>query len=197
LSRELNAVVFKALSKKPEDRFASWGEFAEAISAMCQNVATTDSKPQSAKLYKALRATSFLRDFPDASIWEVLNLGVPYHIHQGAVFMREKTAGASFYILLEGDVSISRNGREIARIKPGETIGEMIYLNPSPPMRTATATASTELMVLKIKCSSLRNANESLQGYFDRAFIRLLVDRLTNASRRLATLDDETFIQLG
>jgi serine/threonine protein kinase len=197
LNRELNAIVSKALSKKPEDRFSTWGEFAEAISTIGQNVSASDSKPQSAKLYRALRKTSFLADFPDASIWEVLNIGVPYHIHQGAVFMREKATGASFYILLEGDVSISRNGREIARIKPGETIGEMIYLNPSPPLRTATATAVTELMVLKIKCSSLRSANEALQGHFDRAFIRLLVDRLANASRRLATLDDETFIQLG
>jgi serine/threonine protein kinase len=197
LSRELNAVVSKAMSKKPEDRFASWGAFAEAIAAMCQNIAPNESKPQSAKLFSELRKTSFLSDFPDASIWEVLNLGVPYQIHQGQVFMKEKTAGASFYILLDGDVSITRNGREIARVKPGETIGEMIYLNPNPPMRTATATATSELMVLKIKCSSLKKANESLQGYFDRAFIRLLVDRLTSASRKLATLDDETFIRLG
>jgi serine/threonine protein kinase len=197
LSRELNAIVAKALSKKPEDRFATWSDFAEAISSVCQTVSTTDSKPQSTKLYRMLRSNAFLSSFPDASIWEVLNLGVPYHIREGGIFMRERTAGASFYILLDGEVSISRNGNEIARVKAGETIGEMIYLNPSPPMRTATATAVTELMVLKIKCASLRNANESLQGHFDRAFIRLLVDRLANATRRLATANDEAFIQLG
>jgi len=197
LNPELNAIVFKALSKNPANRYANWGEFADAIAAMCQNIEPSDSKPQSAKLYRSLRKTSFLVDFPDAYIWEVLTLGVPYQIHKDTVFMREKATGASFYILLDGEVSISRNGREIARVKPGETIGEMIYLNPNPPIRTATATAATELTVLKINCSSLRSANESLQGFFDRAFIRLLVDRLTTASRRLSTLDDETFIRLG
>lgn len=197
LGRELDAIVAKALAKKPEDRFASWAEFADALSSISQTITPSNSRSQSTKLYRLLRTTAFLSDFPDASIWEVINLGVPYQIHKDAVFMRERTAGASFYILLEGEVSITRNGREIARIKPGETLGEMLYLSPSPPMRIASATALSELIVLKIKCTSLRSANESLQGYFDRAFIRLLVDRLTNASRRLSTLDDETFIQIG
>jgi serine/threonine protein kinase len=197
LGRELDAIVIKALAKKPNDRYASWREFAAAISTVCDTVPASDSRTQSAKLFQVLRGTAFLSDFPDASIWEVLNLGVLYRIHKDQVIMRERTAGASFYLLLEGRVAISRGGHEIAQVKAGETIGEMIYLNPNPPMRMATATAMTELMVLKIKCSSMRGASESLQGYFDKAFIRTLVERLTTASRRLSTLDDEAFIQLG
>ncbi len=163
---------------------------------MCQTLPASEAKSQSARLYETLRKTAFLSEFPDASIWEVANLGVLYRIHKGQVFMRERTAGASFYIVLEGGVSVSRNGKEIAQVRAGETIGEMIYLNPSPPMRMATATATDELLVLKIKCSSLRGASESLQSYFDKAFIRILVERLTHASRRLSTLNNEVFIHL-
>jgi serine/threonine protein kinase len=197
IGRELDAIVAKALAKKPGDRFSSWREFGDAVSALCDTLPTSDSRTQSAKLFQVLRSTAFLNDFPDAAIWEVLNLGVLYRIHKGQVFMKERTAGASFYILLEGVVSVSRGGKEIAQVKAGETIGEMIYLCPTPPMRMATATALSSLMVLKITCSSMRGASESLQGYFDKAFIRILVDRLTIASRKLSTLDDENFIELG
>jgi serine/threonine protein kinase len=197
LAKALDAIVAKALAKKANDRFQSWREFAAAISSVCETMpAAADAAPQSARLYQLLRDTVFLADFPDSAIWEVLNMGVLYRIHKGQVFMRERTAGASFYILLEGQVSISRNGKEIAEIEAGETIGEMIYLNPSPPMRVATATAASELLVLKIKCSSMRGASESLQSHFDKAFIRILVDRLAQASRRISMLDNEIFIHL-
>jgi hypothetical protein len=42
----------------------------------------------------------------------------------------------------------------------------------------------------------MRDTSESLQGYFDKAFIRILVGRLTQASRRLSTMDNEIFIHL-
>lgn len=197
LGTSLDAIVAKALAKKPKDRFSSWREFADAISTASQTLSAANARPPSAKLYRMLRGMAFLADFPDASIWEVLNLGTPHIIGRGTLFMRENTPGESFYLLMDGDVSITRGGKEIATVRPGETIGEMVYLSPHSPIRAATATAVRDLTVLKIKCESMRSASESLQGYFDKAFIRLLVDRLANANRRLALQDHEAFIQLG
>lgn len=197
LATSLDAIVAKALAKKPKDRFASWREFSDAISTASQTLGAADARPPSVKLYRMLRGMAFLTDFPDASIWEVMNLGTPHMIGQGTIFMRENTPGESFYLLLDGAVSITRGGKEIATIRPGETIGEMVYLSPHSPIRAATATAVRNLTVLKIKCESMRSASEALQGYFDKAFIRLLVERLANANRRLALQDNEAYIQIG
>lgn len=189
LGRDLDAVVARALEKKPENRFAHWREFADAISNCGYALAPADTRPPDSRLFQLLRRTTFLQDFPDAAIWEVLHLGIPYRVPAESVMMREDHAGSSFYLLLDGDVSISRKGWELARLHAGVTIGEMLYLRPDQPTRTATVTALSELTVLKISCVSLRGASESLQGYFDKAFIRLLVERLTDTNRRLSELE--------
>lgn len=190
LGREIDEVIARALSKRPEYRYANWKEFADAISALGQEPATTETAPSNRRLFLLLRDMPFLAGFPDSGIWELLDLGVPYRVNAGSVMMREDHPGTSFYLLLDGEVIVSRNGQELARLKPGVTLGEMIYLRPDLPLRTATATAACDLMVLKIGCEALRNASESLQGYFDKAFIRLLVDRLMDTNQRLTDAEN-------
>jgi len=192
LGRDVDEVIGRALSKRAEHRYANWKEFADAISAIGQEPAAMEARPSDRRLFLLLRGMPFLAGFPDAAIWELLDLGVPYRVNAGSIMMREEHPGTSFYLLLDGEVTISRKGRELAVLKPGVTLGEMIYLRPNLPLRTATATAASDLTVLKITCEALRNASESLQGYFDKAFIHLLVDRLTDTNQRLTDAENST-----
>lgn len=182
-------VVLRALGKRPEHRYANWREFADAITALAEAPTVADTRPADSQLFPLLRAMPFLAGFSDALIWELVQLGVANRVPRSTILMREGQPGSSFYLLLDGEVVVSRKGWELARLKPGVTIGEMVYLKPDPPFRTATAVAMTDLTVLKVNCEALRGASESLQGSFDKAFISLLVDRLIETNRQLSEVD--------
>jgi CRP-like cAMP-binding protein len=133
-----------------------------------------------------LRALSFFDDFHDVVLWELMRLGKWRRLDRGTVLMRENTPGDSFCVLIEGQVSVSRQGWHLSTLDPGVTLGEMTYLRPEHRIRTATAVAETEVLVLKIRNPALREASEELQSRFDKAFIRLLVGRLIATNEQLA-----------
>jgi CRP-like cAMP-binding protein len=145
-----------------------------------------------------MRALPFFAEFHDAALWEVLRLG---HVHtqpRGAVLMREETPGDSFMILLEGEVTVSRSGWKLATLHAGVTLGEMAYLRPDEPLRTATAVAESEVTVLEVPNGALQSASDDLQKRFDRVFIRLLVQRLMDTTAKVGSWGMETLgVALG
>ncbi|MCH7665870.1 MAG: cyclic nucleotide-binding domain-containing protein, partial [Acidobacteria bacterium] len=84
---------------------------------------------------------------------------------------------------------VTRQGWQLSTLGPGVSIGEMVYLRPDHPVRTATAVAETEVLVLKVPNAALREASEALQSHFDKAFIQLLVARLIATNEQLAEWD--------
>ena len=100
----------------------------------------------------------------------------------GAVLFREGDAGAEMYVVLEGSVVLSRDGRELATMGAGAYFGEMTLLTRAP--RSATATAATPVRLAVIN-----------QGNFDllvrenpvlvRGLLEELARRLAEANRRL------------
>jgi serine/threonine protein kinase len=183
LPPDLDAVVMKALSKAPQERYPEWVDFANAILAVSRILPERRAKDREAERFAQMRALPFFSEFHDATLWEALRLGTLHSYTQHDVLMREQTEGNSFCILLEGQVSIRHANVTIAVLGAGVTLGEMCYLNPERPTRTATAVAESDVLVLEILNAGLRRASESLQTCFDKAFIKLLVERLikTNA----------------
>ena len=59
----------------------------------------------------------------------------------GTVLCREGEIGNEFFVIVEGQVKITRKGRRIAQREGGEFIGEIAILEDVP--RTATVTTET------------------------------------------------------
>jgi CRP/FNR family transcriptional regulator, cyclic AMP receptor protein len=59
----------------------------------------------------------------------------------GKVLAREGEIGHEFFVLVDGDVSVSKDGREINRLSSGDWFGEIALIWESP-RRTATVTAA-------------------------------------------------------
>ena len=54
--------------------------------------------------------------------------------------------GNIFYVILDGQVSVLRNGRRVARLGVGEAFGELALLSSAP--RAATVVADTDVLAL-------------------------------------------------
>ena len=108
---------------------------------------------------------------------------------KGKVILQEGLPGDSFYVLVEGQVSITREGWHLSTLGPGATLGEMTYLQPDHRVRSATAVAQTDALVIKVPNPALREASADLQSRFDKAFIKVLVSRLAATSKQLGAAD--------
>ena len=189
LPPQLDEVILRALAKKPSERYAEWGDFAEALLAVNRVMPTRKPHEREAERFAQMRELKFFADFHDAALWEALRLGSLDPYERGTALMREGELGESFCVILEGRVAVSRHGWKLVSVDAGVTLGEMAYLQPDNPVRSATAVAETDVLVLEIRNAALRQASEELQARFDKAFIQLLVNRLIATSEQVGAWD--------
>src|SRR5512134_2515974 len=62
-------------------------------------------------------------------------------VEPGKVLAREGEIGQEFFVIVDGEVSVSKDGAEIRRLGPGEFFGEIALVWDSP-RRTATVSAA-------------------------------------------------------
>jgi CRP/FNR family cyclic AMP-dependent transcriptional regulator len=81
-------------------------------------------------------------------------------LREGAVLTREGAPGREFFVLIEGTVRVTRNGRKVAELGAGDWLGEIALLTESP--RTATATATTPVRILVVTDRAFRQLVEKM-----------------------------------
>lgn len=69
-------------------------------------------------------------------------------VEQGKVLVSEGSAGAEFFVILEGSAAVSRHGQQVAELGPGDFFGDLALLDRAPRNATITATSPMELIVL-------------------------------------------------
>ena len=66
----------------------------------------------------------------------------------GRVLCREGQSGADFFVLLSGAADVTRKGRRIAKMKPGDFFGEIALVDHGPRTATVTTTDQSRCLVL-------------------------------------------------
>ncbi|GAC1599811.1 MAG: hypothetical protein NVS3B2_01410 [Ramlibacter sp.] len=191
LPAALDGVLARALAKKAKDRYSRWSDFADALLEVNRRMPRRNAsdRDREGERFAQLRSLDFFCDFHDAALWETLRLATLNTFERGSVLIREGDAGASFFIILEGKVTVTRNAWKLSTLPKGVTLGEMTYLNPATVIRSATAIAASEVVALEIRNDALRHASEELQTRFDKAFIKLLVRRLSDTTAQVGAWD--------
>jgi CRP-like cAMP-binding protein len=76
-------------------------------------------------------------------------------LREGTVLTREGRTAHEFFVIVDGTVRISKGSRKLADLGPGDWLGEIALLTKSA--RTATATATSPVVVLVIVDRAFRN----------------------------------------
>jgi MFS family permease len=88
-----------------------------------------------------LRRTTIFEPLGPAAIERAVRKLIRVDVDAGAVLMQEGDRGDRFYVIADGAIEISAGGSFLARLGPGDYLGEIALLQDIP--RTATAVAVT------------------------------------------------------
>ena len=91
---------------------------------------------------------------------EIAQLADEIDLRKGKEMTRQGERGREFFVLLEGDADVVKDGRSINTLGPGDFFGEIALVSDTP--RTATVTATSPVRALVIT---------------DRAFRRLMKEQ--------------------
>ena len=189
LPAAIDAIVMRAMAKSRDERYADWQAFSNELAAVfrsgrgearrAQEFADTDR-------FETLRALTFFQEFSDAELWEVARVSAWRHADAGRTVMKEGETGEDFCILAQGEAKITRRGKLLSVLNAGECFGEMAYLSRKDHRRSADVTVTGEATIISVPTASLPQISEGCRHKFDRAFMGILVERLSAANLRIS-----------
>ena len=95
-----------------------------------------------------LRGVSLFATLGRAELETVARLADEMEVPAGKVLMRQGETGQQMFVIASGSVLVERDGRELARLGPGDVVGEMALLSEGPRTATATAAEPTTVFVV-------------------------------------------------
>ena len=187
----VDALILRALAKQPAQRQSSWDEFSQALSALITNREVPRGQLQGvldSERFTLLRGLEFFSGFGDVELWEVVHRASWQRLTLGHAIYRKGEEGRSFHIVAQGEVEVFRDGKKVAQLGAGTSVGEMAYLAPSADLRrhSAEVVVSVPATTISFTPETLAQVGPSCRHSFDDAFIRVLVRRLHAAHEALA-----------
>ena len=189
LPAQIDAIVMRAMAREREARYPRWEEFSRELAQVFRAERSVARKAQEfadSDRFETLRELAFFRDFSDAELWEVARISSWRHADAGQTLMKEGEPGDNFCILAEGEVKVTKRGKLLIVLAPGECFGEMAYLAKKDNRRGADVTVTAESNVIFVPTAKLAQVSEGCRNQFDRAFMSILVERLSAANLRLS-----------
>ena len=180
LPRELQYVLRRMLKKNPEQRYSTGLDLAADLSVIFEDLDAVADEDGLREKFGAIKSLGFFKGFSDGDIWELIRSCTWQTYSPEQSIIRQGDMEHSFYIILSGVVIIEQDARVVNILKEGDCFGEMGYL--ARARRIASAVARTDVSLMKVNDTSIDGAAEETQLRFHRAFVRTLIERLTDAT---------------
>ena len=110
-------------------------------------------------------AESFFSMFTPEEIARISASGTRVRLPEGWAPISEKTGADKAYIILNGQVSVRSHGDEVAKLGPGDIVGEAAIVNHS--LRTATIVALTPLELIHFTKEQLDELNGHMPSFHE------------------------------
>lgn len=106
-----------------------------------------------------LRNLPYFADLPDALLVRVCEGSEQLELDPGSMIIEEGSESEEMYIVVEGELSVTKASNakkvELARLGPGEVVGEMALLDNAP--RTATVTTKQKSLLIKVPVAAFED----------------------------------------
>ncbi len=122
-----------------------------------------------------LRSVPLFRGLGRREIERLGELADEIDVPDAQVLTRQGESGQEFFVVLSGHVTVARDGQRLARLGPGQFLGEIALIDGRPRTATATADGPARLLVLN------HRAFDSLLDEFptiSRQVVQALVERI-------------------
>jgi serine/threonine protein kinase len=184
----LDQIVKRAMAKDLARRYQTWEDFSLDLAEVFRNegLGGRSQKFADSDKFESLRKLHFFADFTDAELWEVARISNWRSAAAGELLMKEGEPGNFFCLLADGQVRVTRKGKLLNILHTGECFGEMAYLSKDEHLRGADVTVMQESKIISVPTQKLAQASDVCRHKFDRAFMDILVERLTMANARLS-----------
>jgi len=182
---ELDPVVMRALAKKPEDRFASWADFALELASIGRLRSSQQAVPDSEK-FEALKKVKMLSSLSEPELWALVKAGQWSRAPANQVIIGEGEQSDRLYFLAKGEAKVTKRGRLLNLIHAGEFFGEMSFISNGGLARQATVESAGDLLLATFERAALEQVQARCQLRFLWALLHNVVDRLVLADARLA-----------
>jgi len=130
---------------------------------------------------EALRRAPLFEGLSKKELEQLATLADDLEVPSGKVLTRQGETGREFFVLMDGQVEVERDGESLGTLGAGNFIGEISILEDMP--RTATVTASTPVRLFVLTAQNFRSVVEQ-QPEVENKVLRTL-------ARRLAAMSDD------
>ncbi len=96
-------------------------------------------------------------------------------VNAGKVLVSEGAPGSEFFVIVDGTAKVTRKGRKVATLGPGDAFGELALLDRAP--RNATVVAETPMEVVVLGQREFAGIIDEVPG-FSRKLLAGLAHRL-------------------
>ncbi len=127
----------------------------------------------------ALGRAPLFKNLSRAELVALAKVTEDLEVAEGKVLAREGEIGYEFFVIVDGEVVVTKDGQEVNRLSSGDFFGEIALIWESP-RRTATVTAATPVRFFVLT----RQAFRGLLGHHPDIEAKVLeeLDRRTGAT---------------
>jgi CRP-like cAMP-binding protein len=174
------------MEKDLSARYPSWLEFGKDLGQAFASLRLAGTTVSDSEKFTKLRDCAFFADFNDIVLWELIRIGAWKQVAAPTVLIREGETGDNFYFLVDGEVDVTLGGKPLATVKAGRCFGELLYFADKAQRRTTTVASRGPITVMEVKSEAMRAASDACQSAFNKACMRVLIERLVYSNERLA-----------
>jgi len=102
----------------------------------------------------ALSGVPLFADLPKRHLQRLAREADELAFAPGDQIVRERSLGETVFVVMEGRAKVTRNGRRVGEVLPGDFFGELSAIDGGP--RTASITAVTPVRVVRLFRRTLR-----------------------------------------
>lgn len=183
----LERIVFRALEKDPVYRYQNGSELASDLIQFHDKIRYLEDEIDFQEKFNALKKLTFFKEFTNFELKDVLRATQWLQYLPDTDIITEGEIDDCFYIIIWGEVLVSKGIKSLAYLKQGDCFGEMAYLGKT--RRTADIKAIKNTVLMKVNSSIMERTTLNTQNRFYKVFSETLIKRLSRANKVIANYE--------